>query len=941
MIDSYLEGSDQYFDRRDNSKKDAIITLKFSELPSILLIQLKRFDFSKDQGIKINSHLEYPDILDLKLDENDIDSIFLLYCVIVHRGNANSGHYFSYIKFYHDKKDYWLKFDDDKVSEATTEQVFNANYGEFNSFANQNNENAYMLIYLKKSDLKNMDFNHSVLKEDNMNISSYIYCEEHEKESKFEAQPEGQNSNNNEFLVCKQSKSKENEKLEQIKQLNAEKRTDSLINIGELEFGLMVEVDLVNQNEDIINEILSLLESKFRNVNREDLMKEIKPSSKMYAIKRENKYVSVIMFDEFHEIKVINISYMCSSISQYMGSDLINRAKMCLNKDECIVVEASNDCITFYVKNKFEVCGKTVVSYLKQIFGMSEGATFMHYGKVNVKLLKGAKFKMNRLVKHKLSFVVSNKSLLKRKRLRTLRKINDIEFTKKMSNSLLRIDLNSNKLEFTMLKELGKRKVMDRLYFEFRNKGDYYFVKVIQKSLRNILQIVLEIHIPNAIKHANLMEIHAYYEDSNYVFLVSKSFGDSLDKYVKKNINKVKPIKEIFEQIVEGLCNLHDNNIIHRDIKPHNILIHKEKVKICDFGLSMLTERETVCKGGTQNFRAPEFENNIGATKASDVYALGCTLMYLYIPNYVTSTVFKEKRLDKMHLVLNRVHKTLIEQMLSEKPQDRPKIAEIKNILYESQCINSVVTANELSYYYSVEELAKQSETYKVKYGNYAFKKELALKSPSPLSYEQKIILNDSVINAFLVCSCKFSDDLVLDESVDLKEFQMAIQSSKIKEMKDRDKCVYYKSKIQMIYCNYAPLVIKKDLFKGYIVKATAKIVKHTFLCEYAGRVIKFGPNDNAKGNDVMSLIEYNTNIYMIVPHDVSNIARYISSIDSSDKSQLKAQNVVSYKTIIDNFPHVLLYSCKDIAEDAELIYNYNEGSEDGNLLYPTRGFII
>jgi serine/threonine protein kinase len=938
-MDSYLEGSDQYFDRRDNCKKDAIITLKFSELPSILLIQLKRFDFSKDQGIKINSHLEYPDILDLKLNENDTDSIFLLYCVIVHCGNANSGHYFSYIKFYHDKKDYWLKFDDDKVSEATTEQVFNANYGvheEFNSFTNQNNENAYMLIYLKKSDLKNMDFNHSILKEDNeynMNISSYIYCEEHEKESKFEAQPEGdkgQNSNNNEFLVCKQSKSKENEKLEQIKQLNAEKRTDSLINIGELEFGLMVEVDLVNQNKDIINEILNLFESKFRNVSREEIMKEMKPSSKMYAIKRENKYVSVIMFDEFHEIKVINISYMCSSISQYMGSDLINRAKMCLNKDECIVVEASDDCIAFYVKNKFEFCGKTAVSYLRQIFGMSEGATFMHYGKINVKLLKDTKFNMNKPY------------LLKRKRMRTHRKRNDIEFTKKLSSHFLKIDSNSDKLELVMLKELEKRKMKDRLYFEFRNKRVDYFVKVIQKSLRkNILQIVLEIHIPNAIKHANLMEIHAYYEDSSYVFLAYKSFGESLEEYVERHINKEMPINEIFKQTVEGLCYLHDNNITHRDIKPHNILINKGKVKICDFGLSILTERETVGKGGTQNFMAPEFEKNIGATKASDVYALGCTLMYLYIPNYVTSTIFKEKRLDKMHLVLNRVHKTLIEQMLSEKPQDRPKIAEIKSILYENQCINSVVTADKLSYYYSVEELAKQSETYKVKCGNYAFKKELALKSPSLLSYEQRLILHDSVINAFLAFSCKFSDDLVMDKSVDLKEFQMAIQRSKIKEMKDCDKFVYYKSKIQMIHCNYAPLVIKKDSFKGYIVKATAKIVKHTFLCEYAGRVIKFGPNDNSKGDDVMSLIEYNTNIYMIVPHDVSNIARYISSIDSSDKSQLKAQNVVSYKTIIDNFPHVLLYSCKDIAEDAELIYNYNEGSEDGNLLYPTKGFII
>jgi serine/threonine protein kinase len=237
-----------------------------------------------------------------------------------------------------------------------------------------------------------------------------------------------------------------------------------------------------------------------------------------------------------------------------------------------------------------------------------------------------------------------------------------------------------------MLKELRKRKISDRLYFEFRGKGDGYFVKVIEKSSRkNIFQLVQEIHISNSIKHVNLMEMYAYYEDSSYVFLVSKSFGESLDKYVKKNINKVKPINEIFKQMVEGLINLHNNNIIHRDIKPHNILICKEKVKICDFGLSILTERETVCKGGTQNFMAPEFENKIGASKASDVYALGCTLMYLYVSNYVTSTKFKEKRLGQMHLVLNEVHKTLIEQMVSENPQDRPNLLEIKIRLYDEK----------------------------------------------------------------------------------------------------------------------------------------------------------------------------------------------------------------------------------------------------------------
>jgi hypothetical protein len=321
---------------------------------------------------------------------------------------------------------------------------------------------------------------------------------------------EGKNSDNNEFDIFKQLKHKENDsiskpvydnkkaKLDKSGQIDVKKgleyvkRIDSLINIGELEFGLIVEVDLVNQNKDIINEILSLLENKFKNVSREDIMKEMKPLSKIYAVKKENKYVSVIMFDEFHEIEVINISYMCSSIGQYMCSDLINRTKMRLNKSECIVVESSDDCIKFYTKNKFEVCGKTVVNYLKQIFGMSEGATFMHYGKINVKLLKDTKFNINKLFKHTLSFVSSNISLLKRKRLRTFQKINDIEFIKKLNSSLLRIDLNSNELEFMILKELGKQKIKDRLCFKFRNKGDYYFVKVIQKSLRNnILQLVI------------------------------------------------------------------------------------------------------------------------------------------------------------------------------------------------------------------------------------------------------------------------------------------------------------------------------------------------------------------------------------------------------------------------------------------------------------------
>jgi len=309
----------------------------------------------------------------------------------------------------------------------------------------------------------------------------------------------------------------------------------------------------------------------------------------------------------------------------------------------------------------------------------------------NIKLKDQSTLKQNYPLVYRGSS--KNKKLLKKKRLRLNinRKAKNMELITKMSDSLLKIDLESNKFEPVINKALATRKVKDMKYFQFNNKGKTYFVKTINKALKqNILQIFFEIHIANAIKHPNLMEIFAYYEDIGNVYLVYKSFGESLNKYVKTPKNLHFSVDKIFNQIVNGLSNLHDNNVIHRDIKPQNILISNGIVKICDFGLSIITCQENVLAGGTQNFRAPEFEDKIGASKASDIYALGCTLMFLYIPAFVTSTIFTKNKLMMMHLVSNKVHKDIIEKMISKNPKDRPTILEIKTIIYNVNIINTI-----------------------------------------------------------------------------------------------------------------------------------------------------------------------------------------------------------------------------------------------------------
>jgi serine/threonine-protein kinase len=94
----------------------------------------------------------------------------------------------------------------------------------------------------------------------------------------------------------------------------------------------------------------------------------------------------------------------------------------------------------------------------------------------------------------------------------------------------------------------------------------------------------------------------------------------------------------IFEQVLAGVTHLHDLGMSHGDIKPHNVLVSGEHVKITDFGSSILPEEmyaRTRENGGTILYSAPEV---VGATRrgrsrsdvfSADTYSLGVLLYHL------------------------------------------------------------------------------------------------------------------------------------------------------------------------------------------------------------------------------------------------------------------------------------------------------------------------
>jgi|TARA_B110000285_G_C15068396_1_gene586497 serine/threonine protein kinase len=102
-------------------------------------------------------------------------------------------------------------------------------------------------------------------------------------------------------------------------------------------------------------------------------------------------------------------------------------------------------------------------------------------------------------------------------------------------------------------------------------------------------------------------------------------------------------MRKIIEQILEGIQYLHENNIVHRDIKPHNILINKLKeIKLSDMGLSKQLETEmgsyhTEAVKGSVGWQPSEVIlnecdykfKNTHRTQKVDIFSLGCVFYYL------------------------------------------------------------------------------------------------------------------------------------------------------------------------------------------------------------------------------------------------------------------------------------------------------------------------
>lgn len=142
-----------------------------------------------------------------------------------------------------------------------------------------------------------------------------------------------------------------------------------------------------------------------------------------------------------------------------------------------------------------------------------------------------------------------------------------------------------------------------------------------------------EAHSAARLSHPNIVNIFDVGQENNIYFIVMEYVEG---KTLKDLIAEKAPLDnelavDIAIMICDGIQHAHEKGIIHKDIKPHNILITDSGiVKVADFGIAHATSKKTITFGGnivgSVQYISPEQAKGEPVTRATDIYSVGCVL---------------------------------------------------------------------------------------------------------------------------------------------------------------------------------------------------------------------------------------------------------------------------------------------------------------------------
>ncbi len=188
---------------------------------------------------------------------------------------------------------------------------------------------------------------------------------------------------------------------------------------------------------------------------------------------------------------------------------------------------------------------------------------------------------------------------------------------------------------YEILEKIGTGGMSDVYRAKDHKLNRYVAVKALKQEFAENKDFVskfrVEAQAAAGLMHPNIVNVYDVGEENGSHYIVMELVeGITLKKYIEKKARlSVKEAVSIGIQVAMGIEAAHNNHIIHRDIKPQNIIISKEgKVKVTDFGIAKAATSNTITSNvmGSVHYTSPEQVRGGFSDEKSDIYSLGITL---------------------------------------------------------------------------------------------------------------------------------------------------------------------------------------------------------------------------------------------------------------------------------------------------------------------------
>jgi hypothetical protein len=213
-----------------------------------------------------------------------------------------------------------------------------------------------------------------------------------------------------------------------------------------------------------------------------------------------------------------------------------------------------------------------------------------------------------------------------------------------------------------------------------------------------------EFRVLSRLLHPNLVRVHELGSDAQGLyFLMEVVDGVPLDAHCAAQ-GRYEALQHVLPQILDALAFIHAHGVVHRDLKPNNVLVNAEGVvKLLDFGVLGLAaqDRGGATVAGTPGYMAPEQIRGDPPVPASDLYALGCIVFEIIAGRAPfegsRSQVLEAHRtlaappLRKVAPEVPPIYDRLLAELLDKEPARRPGAAELAERLARAFGAGSVL----------------------------------------------------------------------------------------------------------------------------------------------------------------------------------------------------------------------------------------------------------